>query len=161
MNRTQQGNNNAYCQDNEISWFDWTLLEKNQELFRFCKNLIAFRRKNPVFRRNTFFNGGTSPDTADAVWFSPEGVGVDWNGAENTLACRIHPRENSGTGIYMFFNATDHPVTFQLPEGAWRVRINSAAPPPEDYFEHRNAPPAQGDAFEASAKSVVVLTTSE
>ncbi|MGL5098314.1 MAG: glycogen debranching protein, partial [Planctomycetia bacterium] len=55
--RTQRGNNNCYCQDNELSWFDWNLVQKNGELYRFTRELIAFRRNHPVFRRTKFFKG--------------------------------------------------------------------------------------------------------
>ena len=61
----------------------------------------------------------------------------------------------------MLFNAVNEPLRFQLPEGIWQVRINSAAPPPEDYFSAEQAPPVQGDSFEVSAKSIVVLTRRE
>ena len=157
MNRTQQGNNNAYCQDNEISWFDWALMQQNQELFAFCKNMIAFRGDNPVFRRNAFFRGDSNPEEADMVWLSPSGENVDWGDAGNLLACRVHPRENAGVGLFMIFNGSNEPIRFQLPDGDWRVRINSAASPPEDYFTYSVAPPMQGNSFEVSAKSVVVL----
>jgi len=158
MGRTQQGNNNAYCQDNEISWYDWTLLEKNRELFLFYKNVIAFRGENPVFRRNSFFNGGAARDTADLVWYEPSGETVDWASPASAIACRIHPKENEDTGVFMIFNASDAAVRFRLPGGDWHVRINSAAPPPEDYFTAEEAPPMKNDIFEASAKSVVVVT---
>ena len=55
--RTQQGNNNAYCQDNEISWFDWELVERNSGLLRFAKSLIAFRKRQPAVRRDSFLVG--------------------------------------------------------------------------------------------------------
>jgi len=157
MNRTQQGNNNAYCQDNEISWFDWTLLQQSRELFSFCKNMIAFRKDNPVFCRKTFFSGGENPNEADVAWFSPSGEDMDWNGNENTLACRVHPKENAGVGLFMIFNGANTPVRFQLPSGDWQVRVNSAASPPEDYFSASDAPTMQGNSFEANDKSVVVL----
>ena len=53
--RTQRGNNNAYCQDNEVSWFDWSLLEKHEEIHRFTRGMIAFRRAHPVLRREAFY----------------------------------------------------------------------------------------------------------
>jgi len=59
--RTQQGNNNAYCQDNEISWVDWTLLEKHQDVFRFFRTMIAFRKAHPVLHRRHFFTGAIQP----------------------------------------------------------------------------------------------------
>ncbi len=159
MNRTQRGNNNAYCHDNEISWFDWQLLDENRELFLFYRDVIAFRRENPVFHRNAFFNGGDDHDTADLTWCEPDGNQVDWQHDAPTIACRVHPKENDDTGIYMMFNAALEAVRFRLPEGAWHVRINSAAPPPEDYFAANEAPQMHTPVFEVSGKSLVVLTS--
>ena len=62
--RTQQGNNNAYCQDNELSWFDWKLVEQNADLFRFFKQMIALRRRHPSLRRTTFLTGRPEPARA-------------------------------------------------------------------------------------------------
>ncbi|HEX6597247.1 MAG TPA: glycogen debranching protein GlgX, partial [Acidimicrobiales bacterium] len=75
MDRTQQGNNNAYCQDNELTWFDWDLDAAAKELLDFTRRLIALRREHPVLRRRSFFQGrpihGT--DLADIGWFAPDG----------------------------------------------------------------------------------------
>ena len=90
--RTQQGNNNAYCQDNEISWFDWSLVEKNSDILRFCSELIRFRRQEATLRRREFFRGKPQvPDgLADVSWFSQQGGAVDWNISQPaTLTCLI------------------------------------------------------------------------
>ena len=82
--RTQNGNNNAYCQDNEISWFNWNWTKDQQELHQFTRNLIALRRDNPVFHRRRFFDGQTihEDDLGDILWISPSGQemsGDEWN----------------------------------------------------------------------------------
>src|SRR5205085_2525379 len=88
--RTQRGNNNAYCQDNQISWFDWKLVDRNTELLRFVQSLIAFRRRQPNVRRGSFLTGKVSPrsdsrqPTADSLlpdvsWYGPDGKPIDWN----------------------------------------------------------------------------------
>ena len=75
MGRTQQGNNNAYCQDNEISWYDWDHLD--EDLLTFTGQVIGYRRAHPAFRRRRFFQGrpirsqGDGPDIADIAWFAP------------------------------------------------------------------------------------------
>ena len=66
LGRTQGGNNNAYCQDNEVSWFDWSAVDA--DLLAFTKNLVAFRRSHPVFRRRRFLAGAESSDLG---WFTP------------------------------------------------------------------------------------------
>ncbi|HET9763495.1 MAG TPA: glycogen debranching enzyme GlgX, partial [Casimicrobiaceae bacterium] len=75
MGRTQGGNNNAYCQDNEISWLDWSLREKNQPLIAFVQRLTELRREHPVLRRRRFFQGRRiiGPDVKDIVWLNPDG----------------------------------------------------------------------------------------
>ena len=87
--RTQQGNNNAYCQDNAISWFDWNLPRINAELVEFTKALIHQRLNNPTLRRRTFLQGGCSEQGVipDVEWFSPDGSHVDWFSGEPSLIC--------------------------------------------------------------------------
>ena len=87
--RTQQGNNNAYCQDNTISWFDWNLPRINAELVEFTKTLIHQRLNNPTLRRRTFLQGGCSEQGVipDVEWFSPDGSHVDWFSGEPSLIC--------------------------------------------------------------------------
>ena len=86
MGRTQQGNNNAWCQDNEISWVDWELDEEREALHEFTRRLLALRRKHPIFRRTQFLNGRGSPSgLPDAWWFRPDGrrmTNADWQNAD-------------------------------------------------------------------------------
>jgi len=84
--RTQGGNNNAYCQDNPISWIDWTLLEQNSNLFAFTQRLIALRKKYPILRRNLFLNGETDKelDIRDLVWINATGLEMDLNAWKDT-----------------------------------------------------------------------------
>src|SRR4029077_2675352 len=72
--RTQQGNNNAYCQDNEINWFDWTATERNKELVEFFRKTIAMTRRFPVLQRRKFYLGKDLDDdgVSDLSWFSPD-----------------------------------------------------------------------------------------
>lgn len=81
VRRTQQGNNNAYCQDNKLSWFDWTLVEANADLARFCTALIKFRRQEASLRRRDFFNGAKQGRTnlPDVAWFDQNGGQIAWN----------------------------------------------------------------------------------
>ena len=80
VGRTQHGNNNAYCQDNEVSWFDWA--DVDEDLLAFTKALIALRREHPVFRRRRWFQGRPLRGTADIEWLKPDGTEMtedDWN----------------------------------------------------------------------------------
>ena len=84
LGRTQKGNNNAYCQDNELSWLDWDLQESNESLLDFTRQLIYFRRQHPVFRRRKWFQGRAirGSDASDITWFNPDGTQMteeQWN----------------------------------------------------------------------------------
>lgn len=160
--RTQSGNNNAYCQDNEISWFDWSRLEKYPELFSFYRGLIAFRFENPVLRRSAYFQGevpGVMPGDADICWSDSTGASPDWNGTENLFACRIRAQENEGAGMYMMFNATMTTREFVLPPGPWRLRIDSAVSSGKDYYAVDDAPLISAASLTVAARSITVLTT--
>jgi glycogen operon protein len=78
VRRTQRGNNNAYCQDNEISWFDWSRLEnpEGRRLLEFSRRLIGLRHAHPIFRRPKFFQGRKirGSDVKDVMWFDPDGT---------------------------------------------------------------------------------------
>jgi len=159
--RTQQGNNNAYCQDNEISWHDWRLLESNNELFRFTKEIIRFRHDNRVFSRTAYFKGrpaaaGAQPDLA---WFDPFGEPMNWESASPYLACRIDGSVNRGTSLYLMFNPTLAPADFYIPEGRWAIRVNTGAPAPDDIHGWDTARTIQGPtSITLEPKSLTVLT---
>ncbi len=95
IKRTQKGNNNAYCQDNKISWINWSLFEKNKEIYDFVKKVIDIRKKHIVFRRSKFFKGQRIPGTRnkDITWFTPAGKEMtmdDWHNPKNkTLVFKI------------------------------------------------------------------------
>jgi glycogen operon protein len=128
MGRTQKGNNNAYCQDNEISWLDWKTAD--QELLEFTSRLIHFRRSHPVFQRRGWFHGRAihGIGVEDIGWFTPEGremEGADWdNGPTSAIGIflngkAIGSRDPRGERIedqsyYSLFNSHHEPVTFSL-----------------------------------------------
>jgi isoamylase len=127
--RTQRGNNNAYCQDNDTSWVDWSLLERNTDIFRFARAVLALRRAYPVLCREAFYT------TEDIRWFNPRGQGPDWlSPGEKCLACLIRGEGNSD--LYLMFNAHVQSVRFVLPPppraGSWRLAADTALPPPRD-----------------------------
>ena len=154
--RTQRGNNNAYCQDNSISWFDWSLVEKEQDLVRFVRELIRLRRDNPTLRRRTFLKGGTSGEghLPDVEWFSAEGAHVDWYAADSSLACffaaptpeTLETEDDADAGdgegtarhVLIFCHAGTLPRTFQFPQTPavaqlpWRLVVHTGHKPPAD-----------------------------
>lgn len=106
--RTQDGNNNAYYQDNETSWYDWRCLEQHSEVFHFTRGMIAFRRDHPVLSREQFYSD------ADIHWFAPHGGLSDWTDPKvKQFACLIH--EDEQHALCMMFNAGDDAIDFGLP----------------------------------------------
>ncbi|MFV2058623.1 MAG: glycogen-debranching protein, partial [Thiohalomonadales bacterium] len=124
--RSQAGNNNAYCQDNAVSWYDWTLLEKNTELFQFVRSIIALRRQFPVLSEERFYSA------QEIQWFGPNLSTPDWNGGNGLLACMINANKESGERLYLLFNATVDTVTFVLPTlpsgQIWRLFQDTSQP---------------------------------
>jgi glycogen operon protein len=136
MGRTQRGNNNAYCQDSELSWFDWSLAEKNEGLVDLVAWLVALRREHPVFRHRRWFQGAPGGDTvtpsADIAWFSPAGTPMsdeEWQGQGRSVGLFLNGggvRTPDAVGgqivddsFLMLFDADPGSVTFTLPPAAW------------------------------------------
>ncbi len=145
--RTQNGNNNAYCQDNETSWFDWTLAQKNTGLVDFVSRLIAFRKNHPMFSRCHFF-GETEEEKkcgVDINWFEDDGRTPDWNKLNRFLACELfgmrHKKEDgvSDCNLYFAMNTDRHDVNVILPSlehGYEWVRVaDTSFPSGEDFVE--------------------------
>ena len=142
--RTQLGNNNAYCQDNEISWIDWSLDDRRERLLEFTHRIIRLRREHPVFRRPSFFAGvGKRDDLPDVYWFRPDGrkmtrrdfdsaaprLGVFLNGSELTERTP-QAEEVVDDSFLIIFNAHHDPAVFTLPPrrfGAhWTVELSTS-----------------------------------
>lgn len=146
--RTQQGNNNAYCQDNEISWVDWELTKKNEEFVRFCRKLIQFRKSQPTVRREQFLTG--SPISAEGIpdvsWFSHLGTAIDWQSHEMAMICLLAAPPTSedplkvGRDVLILMNSGPNDLDFLIPaiskHKIWRLFVDTGAPAPEDIFEN-------------------------
>jgi len=146
MGRTQQGNNNAYCQDNTISWVDWSQAAAEQEMLQFTETLAGLRRDHPVFRRRRFFRGQVpGAGKGDIVWLTPAGevmTDADWEASyAKSLAAYLNgdaisepdPRGGKITdaSFLLLFNAHSKPLTFTLPEAGyaagWEVIVDTAS----------------------------------
>lgn len=148
LGRTQKGNNNAYCQDNQLSWIDWNLQDSNAELLDFSRQLIDFRRRHPVFRRRRWFQGqaihGSNVD--DISWYNPDGAEMteeQWSiGFAKAIAVFLNGEEIPEVGykgervmddsFILFFNAHYEMIEFVLPpklsHRKWRVIIDTKEP---------------------------------
>ncbi len=169
MGRSQGGNNNAWCQDNEISWFDWETID--EDLLAFTKQLIALRNEHPVFRRRQFLHGTEEEGSGlpDAWWFRPDGrrmTGRDWGGAqvvgmflngEEIVAPDERGERVVDDSFVLIFNASPEDTDFRLPSGRfgrrWTCELRTDETPPD-------APPIQpsaGDHVTIRSRSLIVL----
>jgi glycogen operon protein len=155
--RTQRGNNNAYCQDNEVSWFDWSLLAKHKEIQRFTRGMIAFRRAHSVLRREVFYT-----DT-DIKWFAPNGATPDWTDRrQKSFACLILGQTEPD--LFLMFNADTESVDFSIPAlpgtKIWRLAVDTSRAAPDDLYEAGKEPSMQGQiSFRVEPRSSAILLT--
>lgn len=149
---TQGGNNNPYNQDNETSWLDWRRLEEHQDIFRFFKEMIAFRKARPAISRSHFWRD-------DVHWFGPDGP-VDLSPSSQALAFSLSGRSVNDGDLYVLINGALRPVTFRVQRGAtgmWRKVIDTAAESPRDISRSGIAGDMVLDTLEIAPHSVVVL----
>ncbi|MFI9387252.1 glycogen debranching protein GlgX [Kutzneria sp. NPDC052558] len=177
LGRTQLGNNNVYCQDNETAWVDWSLAKTNSDLVEFTARMAALRAKHPVFRRRKFFQGRPlrkGDDRRDIAWFNPDGdemteadwdtdfgraVGVFLNGdAMDELDRR--GEWVTDDSFLLCFNAWHEVVDFRIPDGEygsdWRVVVDTSLESNEEPDTHL----AGGSTLPVPARSLVVLQRS-
>ncbi|TAL22147.1 MAG: glycogen debranching enzyme GlgX [Nitrospirae bacterium] len=167
--RTQKGNNNAYCQDNEISWFDWNLAVKNVDILDFFRKAVAFTRRYTILQRRKFFLGKdlNADNIPDLSWFGTDGKEPAWlDQSLRTLCFRLDGGEEvSENGCYhlFFILNTDHAARYvDLPNNApvkkWLRVIDTSLPQGEDFLEHgKEMPINPPDHYIANPRSVVVL----
>jgi glycogen operon protein len=170
LGRTQRGNNNGYCQDNELTWIDWE--KADQDLIEFVARLAELRRAHPIFRRRRFFDGRPAShgdEVPDIAWFQPSGremVEADWeSGFGRSIAvflngnglreCDARGQAVTDDSFYLAFNAHDQAIEFTLPSGEygveWTAEIDTSAPRDEAVV------PA-GATVSVGPRSVLVLT---
>jgi glycogen operon protein len=155
--RTQRGNNNAYCQDNVISWFNWRLLDKHAELARFVRGLMHFRLTQPTVRRRTFKTGQPPFDGAlpDASWYSPEGHPMAWDTHDSSLiavlggSVPLDSTADLGNDLLLVFHPGPEDRRFHVPQSLrarpWRTFLDTAAEMPDDLWPGCNGPPVPAD----------------
>jgi glycogen operon protein len=150
--RTQKGNNNAFCQDNEISWYDWNLLEKNGEIFRFAREMVAFRKRNEVLREVKFYTD------EDVAWYGPGGGAQDWAHENRSLGAMIYGKDP----LYLMFHAGFTDQSFVLPPApggrVWRRAVDTSMAPPGDVRPPgREEPLPRRAAFTLRMRSMAIL----
>jgi glycogen operon protein len=161
--RSQKGNNNAWCQDNAIGWFDWQLIERNPDMLRFVSELIALRKRHPSLRRRRFLSGQPKNGSSlpDIVWYGPDGKPPCWHEPEcRDLAFMLGAIEAGEEHLHVLLNMDDASRSFLLPSipgSTWYLALDTQRPTPEDISVPREQPPVKENSYCAAPRSVVVL----
>lgn len=161
VRRTQLGNNNAYCQDNETSWFNWQGVEQHADMLRFVQQLIRFTQSLQLFAEEHFLYVGEQPDQPYLIWHGVKLDQPDWHPDSHTLAFTLyHPPAQEQ--LHVICNAYWEPLTFELPplrasNQRWHRIIDTAQPTPEDFCPVDTAPVIAQSSYPVMARSSVVL----
>ena len=173
LGRTQQGNNNTYCQDNELSWIDWDLTEQEEDLLAFTRRLIKLRKDHPIFRRRRFFQGasqhGGESELGEIEWFKPDGqhmggddwgtwfarsVGIFLNG-EAIPEPDERGRRIVDDSMFLMFNGDASPIEFTLPDSTYG---ETWSPILDTYRKHESEEfHTAGSVVRLEARSVTML----
>ena len=162
VRRTQRGNNNAYCQDNELSWFDWTLLERHADVHRFVRLLNQLRLRRDVAVEGTRMTLQQLLDRADITWHGVALGCPDWSEKSHSLAFTLRSLHGRYS-LHGMINAYWEPLAFELPpvpegaRGCWRRIIDTARASAEDIHPLTLAPPYADASYLVSPRSLVLL----
>ena len=149
---TQFGNNNPYCQDNEISWLDWQRLKDEQDFHRFFRRMIAFRKSHPSLARSRFWR--------DDVRWHGKGQEIDMSHDSRHLAFYLAGGTENDDDLYVMINTGWEDEAFEVQEAelsGWRLVIDTSAPSPADFYEPNQAPALASSSLVVKSRSVVVL----
>ena len=163
VRRTQQGNNNAYCQDNEISWFDWGRVEGNRDLLRFWRRLIDFRKRHASLRRRTFFDGRSNErDLQDVRWHGCRLNEPGWDDPNARALAFTLAGFDGEEDVHVLLNMNWEPLDFDLPPVTgrrWHLAVDTAEATPLDAGEPGQEKLIAGNSLRAQGRSVVVLVS--
>jgi glycogen operon protein len=161
--RSQKGNNNCYCQDNELSWFDWNLVGENADMLRFTREMIRLRKRHPALQRAQFLTGRTLAVSGlpDIRW---HGLDLDmplWDDPQaRLLACTISRVEPDEADLHLILNMDEMAFHLPLPEipgRAWSVAVDTGARSPADILPPDQQIPVPGTPLRVTPRTVMVL----
>jgi glycogen operon protein len=161
--RTQKGNNNAYCQDNKISWLDWTLPEKNREMLHFVKEMIAFRRRHPCLMRKRFLKGKAVKGAAfsDITWHGAKLHEPPWEDSNaQVLAFTLGAVGTSEEDLHVVLNMSEHDFDMPLPDPqgkSWYCSVDTAKPSPDEVIAVERQQAITEGQYHVLARSVAVF----
>ncbi len=170
--RTQRGNNNCYCQDNKLSWFDWSYIDKFPEVFNYFKKIIAFRKQNPVFCLEKFIDKSASPGSGlyskFIEWHGIELNKADWSYFSHSLAFVINGTpevtslKNYDARFFVAVNAFSETLKFEVPKPRmfkfWRIKADTFERTGKDFYEDDNMPAVSEEKIEVRPHSIVILS---
>jgi glycogen operon protein len=167
--RTQRGNNNAWCQDNETSWVDWSLAEQNADFLRFTRMIIALRKAHVVLRRRTFFGSSARGITPEILWHGVSPSKPDFGSNSRTLAFTLDGRRSDRPGVvdrdfYVAMNSHFDPVRFKIPAApsgrTWRRAVDTSLPSPDDIVDEDTGPiVAISEKYLVQPHSMIILVS--
>jgi isoamylase len=165
VRRTQRGNNNAYCQDGDLSWFDWTLLGRHADVLRFVRLLNEFRLRRDVVVEGTQMTLQELLERANITWHGARLDAPDWSEHSHSLAFTLRSLQGRYS-LHAMINAYWEPLTFELPPvsegalGTWHRCIDTALPSPDDIHPWNEAPLHAGPSYLVGSRALVLLARS-
>ena len=163
MRRTQGGNNNAYCQDSEISWVDWTLAEKHSDIVRFFRELIALRRKHSLLRRGRFFTGEKNArGLPDIAWHGTQLNQPAWSDLGARLLAVTFGGADNDADLHLMMNMGDSIAEFELPSPmghTWQRVLDTSLPSPNDVAPAGEGVYIDGGNYIVNSHSIVLLAS--
>ena len=160
IRRSQQGNNNGYCQNNELNWFNWEATKTNSDLLCFVKGLIKFIQSLEIFQQERILSLHTNQNFPYIIWHGKELGQPDWSEYSHSLAFTLH-HPLAHELIHVILNAYWQPLTFQLPSLSssqkWHRILDTFLPSPEDFSDLATAVPIEGNEYFVQSRSSVLL----
>ncbi len=160
IRRSQKGNNNGYCQDNELSWFDWEGYKMHEPLMRFLKEIIYLTRSLVVFQEERRLEVIYASHNPHLIWHGVQLGKPDWSDGSHSLAFTLRHRD-ADEQLHVMLNAYREALTFELPllgrGERWHRLIDTALPSPQDFYPYESAPAITEDLYRLEARSSVVL----
>jgi glycogen operon protein len=160
---SQHGNNNCYCQDNELSWIDWNMTKQNADILRFAQLMIALRKRHPAIMRRRFLTGKTvnGRGIAEIQWHGEELNKPLWDDPEaKILAFTLAGIESDEPDLHVAMNMTDQQVSIELPVIAgrsWRLALDTSLKSPQDIVLPQDQKPLRENAYSLESRAVVVF----
>lgn len=161
--RTQEGNNNAWCQDNALSWLDWSLMERESAMLRFVRGLIALRKRHPSLQRRNFFSGKPLPgsELPDITWHGTKLGEPDWDDPEaRWLAFTLAPMRQDEDLLHVLINMDARARVFELPAlsaARWHLAVDTGRASPVDLTSPADQSALESNQQLARARSILVL----